>query len=434
MPKYARLAASAPGELVAVGRHAQVEGEDLALAQPVLEPQREHHLAQLARGRALAAGEDLHRLLGDGRAALDHPPRAQVVPGGARDGQRVDARDGGRSARPPRPAWRARASRAGGRRPGARLRWPRVGERFVERDARGGPRPPSRRGASRSSMPAGSGPQRIQPPRRTRGRQPRPAPAPRAPRPARRRHGRHRDHGRWPCGRRPPARTSPRRGRARSGTCRRWWRARRRRRRARPPRGGWRRAARGRRGAPRGRSRRAPTRPVQSPPSSALGLLAGEVGGGGGEPRLDGLEPGGQRIGDRDEAPLLGAARRVSVTRTRSPAAKRRGRRAVRAAVRRPRAGSVARRPRSPGPCPSCTRRVHRVLQPRDVVQRARALLAEGQVERLARRARGRRASRMGTSFVCASVERPRNSAVASVRRPSATTARKSGGSASYFL
>jgi hypothetical protein len=48
------LAASAPGQLVAVGRDAQVEGEDLGLVLPVLEAERRDHLRRLAA--AVAGG------------------------------------------------------------------------------------------------------------------------------------------------------------------------------------------------------------------------------------------------------------------------------------------------------------------------------------------------------------------------------------------
>ena len=46
-PKYNWLARAGAGGLVAVGRQVQVHREDLALGEAVLEPQREHHLADL---------------------------------------------------------------------------------------------------------------------------------------------------------------------------------------------------------------------------------------------------------------------------------------------------------------------------------------------------------------------------------------------------
>ena len=54
-PKYARLARSGADDLVAVRREVQVEREDLALREPMLEPEREHRLAAPCRATPRAA-------------------------------------------------------------------------------------------------------------------------------------------------------------------------------------------------------------------------------------------------------------------------------------------------------------------------------------------------------------------------------------------
>ena len=77
--------------LVAVRREAQVEGQDLAFAQAVLEPQRKHGLAQLPAQGARAVDEELRRLLRQRRAAFGHPSRLQVVPERAKNRERVHA-------------------------------------------------------------------------------------------------------------------------------------------------------------------------------------------------------------------------------------------------------------------------------------------------------------------------------------------------------
>ena len=46
--------APGPGRLVAVRREVQVQRQDLALAEAVLEPQRQHHLADLGAERRAA--------------------------------------------------------------------------------------------------------------------------------------------------------------------------------------------------------------------------------------------------------------------------------------------------------------------------------------------------------------------------------------------
>ncbi len=56
----------------------------------MLQAQGQRHLPQLARGRARAGDQELHRLLGDRRSTLHHPLRAEVAPERARDGRRID--------------------------------------------------------------------------------------------------------------------------------------------------------------------------------------------------------------------------------------------------------------------------------------------------------------------------------------------------------
>src|SRR5207237_3787503 len=71
-------------------RDAEVEGEDLLLREPMLEAERDHRLAELARGRSAPARQDLYDLLRDGGSPLHHPPRAEVVAGGTGDGDGID--------------------------------------------------------------------------------------------------------------------------------------------------------------------------------------------------------------------------------------------------------------------------------------------------------------------------------------------------------
>ena len=144
-------------------------------------------------------------------------PARRSCQSGAHDRERVDARDAGRSARPPPPASpRTSASRQVGRRSMRAAALP-VRRRAPRRAARRpGRRPRSRRAAPGRAARRGSGPQRSQPAARQGRRSPAAsgasaASASRCPRaftaaPRRRR---------APCGRRPPARTSPRRGWAR---------------------------------------------------------------------------------------------------------------------------------------------------------------------------------------------------------------------------
>ena len=209
-------------ELVPVGRDVQVQGQDLALGEPVLDAQGEQRFAQLARRGAVAVDEHLDRLLGQRRSAFDHPARADVVPEGAHQGEGIDPRDDGRSARPPRPGWRARARRAAGRRSMRAAALAFGGQRLAQGLAVAGDDlgrgvlvqgEETRRAAGRSRTQA-SAEGRGQGDRRPRGA----AAASRL----------HRDHGGAACGRRLPARTSPRRAWARCGRCPRWWPARRR--------------------------------------------------------------------------------------------------------------------------------------------------------------------------------------------------------------
>ena len=70
----------------------EVAGQDLVFRIVMLDPQRQHHLLDLARHRALGRQEQVFRqLLGDGRAALHQMPRPPVDEQGAGDPDRVDA-------------------------------------------------------------------------------------------------------------------------------------------------------------------------------------------------------------------------------------------------------------------------------------------------------------------------------------------------------
>ena len=70
----------------------EIELEDLLLGELVLEPDRQHHLLQLARHRALLRQEEvLGQLLGDGRAALRDAASQHVGDHGAHEAERVDA-------------------------------------------------------------------------------------------------------------------------------------------------------------------------------------------------------------------------------------------------------------------------------------------------------------------------------------------------------
>ena len=70
----------------------QPDLEDLALAEAVLQPQRQQQFLHLAAERARVGQEQvLGDLLGDGRAALHQPPAGEVDPDGARQADRIDA-------------------------------------------------------------------------------------------------------------------------------------------------------------------------------------------------------------------------------------------------------------------------------------------------------------------------------------------------------
>ena len=91
-------------QLIAVRRKVQVQGEDLALRQAMLEPHGNHGLAKL-RGKPaphrfgpaaralvhLPCEQQLRDLLTDRRSALGKTAPANVVDGRARDGDRVDS-------------------------------------------------------------------------------------------------------------------------------------------------------------------------------------------------------------------------------------------------------------------------------------------------------------------------------------------------------
>ena len=84
------------GRLVAVGGEIEIEREDLALAEAVLEPEREQHLAHLgapaaARHALPPLDQQLGDLLRDGRAPLDDLPFHQIVPRRADERDRIDA-------------------------------------------------------------------------------------------------------------------------------------------------------------------------------------------------------------------------------------------------------------------------------------------------------------------------------------------------------
>ena len=130
-PKYSSAGAPGAGGLVAVGREVQVEREDLALREAMLEPQREHHLAHLgAEPAALHAvallDQQLRDLLRDRRAAFDDAAFGEVVASGAKPRHRGRRRDASRSAdprprsSPPRAPAAATPPRAAAR----ALRWP----------------------------------------------------------------------------------------------------------------------------------------------------------------------------------------------------------------------------------------------------------------------------------------------------------------------
>jgi hypothetical protein len=78
-------------DLVPVRRDAQVQRQDLALAQPVLEAQRQQHLAQLPPRGARPRDQLLHGLLRDGRPAFDEASGTQVVPHGPHQRERINA-------------------------------------------------------------------------------------------------------------------------------------------------------------------------------------------------------------------------------------------------------------------------------------------------------------------------------------------------------
>ena len=79
-------------ELVPVGRDVQVQGQDLALRELVLDAQGEQRFAQLAPRGAIAVDEHLDRLLRQRRSAFDHPAGAHVVPEGPHEREGVDPR------------------------------------------------------------------------------------------------------------------------------------------------------------------------------------------------------------------------------------------------------------------------------------------------------------------------------------------------------
>ena len=101
-PKYARLARSAPAISIPVRRDVEIEREDLALRQAVLQPQREKRLVQLGAGpatRRLTAGplgrsraQELHYLLRERRPALDDASLGDVGLHRSSQRDRVDAR------------------------------------------------------------------------------------------------------------------------------------------------------------------------------------------------------------------------------------------------------------------------------------------------------------------------------------------------------
>ena len=100
----------------------EIELEDLILAELALEREREDALLDLADEGPVVGQEDVAReLLGDGRAALAPVAGAQPNLDGARDSDRIDARDGCGSAGP---RWRRspRASRPGSDRRAASAR------------------------------------------------------------------------------------------------------------------------------------------------------------------------------------------------------------------------------------------------------------------------------------------------------------------------
>src|SRR5207302_7636388 len=70
----------------------QIDFEDLVLSEAALEPQSQQRLARLASEAALRGQEQhLGELLGDGAAALDDMPGAQIAKRGANQANRVDA-------------------------------------------------------------------------------------------------------------------------------------------------------------------------------------------------------------------------------------------------------------------------------------------------------------------------------------------------------
>ncbi len=83
--------------LVSVRREAQIQGEDLALGEAMLQSQGNLGFLQLPRGAACASSrgalieEELAHLLCDGRRALDNPAGADVSQRGPCDRNRVDA-------------------------------------------------------------------------------------------------------------------------------------------------------------------------------------------------------------------------------------------------------------------------------------------------------------------------------------------------------
>ncbi len=70
----------------------QIEREDLLLGEFALQPQRQHHLLQLAMdGTFLSQKEIFRQLLRDGRAALRHAAMQNIGDQRARDAIRIDA-------------------------------------------------------------------------------------------------------------------------------------------------------------------------------------------------------------------------------------------------------------------------------------------------------------------------------------------------------
>ena len=85
-----------PGRLVAVRRQVQVHREDVALAEAMLQAERQHRLTELHGDPAMAEAfapldEELRDLLGNRRAPFNDVPFGQVVTRGAQEGYGIDA-------------------------------------------------------------------------------------------------------------------------------------------------------------------------------------------------------------------------------------------------------------------------------------------------------------------------------------------------------